>query len=119
MNIFPIERTQDDDMTGVNTITKKALHHFSGHRVISMQEGVHMVDDQELVICSDSMTYVSITQGQVLRDDTVQRKGPVSAFDHRSGGYKVRTTTTRITLRCYKPSKNNWRHDTRCSTSKE
>ena len=62
MNIFPIERTQDDDMTGVNTITKKALHHFSGHRVISMQEGVHMVDDQELVICSDSMTYVSIKQ---------------------------------------------------------
>jgi hypothetical protein len=51
MNIFPIERTQDDDMTGVNTITKKALHHFSGHRIISMQEGVHMVDDQELVIC--------------------------------------------------------------------
>lgn len=74
MNIFPIERTQDDDMTGVNTITKKALHHFSGHRVISMQEGVHMVDDQELVICSDSMTYVSITQGQVLRDDTVHDK---------------------------------------------
>ena len=62
MNIFPIERTQDDDMTGVNTITKKAFHHFSGHRIISMQEGVHMVDDQELVICSDSMTYVSIKQ---------------------------------------------------------
>ena len=74
MNIFPIERTQDDDMTGVNTITKKALHHFSGHRVISMQEGVHMVDDQELVICSDSMTYVSITQGQVLQDNTESDK---------------------------------------------
>ena len=33
-----------------------------------------MVDDQELVIRSDSMTYVSITQGQVLRDDTVHDK---------------------------------------------
>jgi hypothetical protein len=28
-----------------------------------------MVDDQELVICSDSMMYVNISQGQVLRDD--------------------------------------------------
>jgi hypothetical protein len=35
-----------------------------------MQEAVHMVDEQELVISSDSMTYVSITQGQVLRDQT-------------------------------------------------
>ncbi len=74
MNIFSIKRTKDDDMTGVNTITKKALHHLTGHRVVSMQKGVHMVDDQELVICSDSMTYVSITQGQVLRDDTESDK---------------------------------------------
>jgi hypothetical protein len=28
-----------------------------------------MVDEQELVICSDRMTYVSIIQGQVLRDE--------------------------------------------------
>ena len=34
-----------------------------------MQDAVHMVDEQELVICSDIMTYVSITQGQVLRDE--------------------------------------------------
>ena len=74
MNIFSIKRTKDDDMTGVNTITKKALHHLTGHRVVSMQEGVHMVDDQELVICSDSMTYVSITQDQVLQDDTESDK---------------------------------------------
>ncbi len=74
MNIFSIKRTKDDDMTGVNTITKKGLHHLTGHRVVIMQEGVHMVDDQELVICSDSMTYVSITQGQVLRDDTESDK---------------------------------------------
>ena len=65
MNIFPIERAQDDDLNGVNTITKRGLHHLSGHRIVSMQEGVHMVDDQELVICSDCFTYVSITQGQV------------------------------------------------------
>ncbi len=56
-------------MTGVKTTTKRALHHLAGHQLVSMQEAVHMVDEQELVICSDSMTYVSITQGQVLRDE--------------------------------------------------
>ncbi len=56
-------------MTGVKTITKKALQHLAGHQLVSMQEAVHMVDEQELVIFSDSMTYVSITQGQVLQDD--------------------------------------------------
>jgi hypothetical protein len=49
-------------MTGVKTKTKKALHHLADHQLVSMQEAVHMVDEQELVICSDSMTYVSITQ---------------------------------------------------------
>jgi hypothetical protein len=61
-----LNRTQDDDMTGVKTITKEALHHLAGHRLVSMQEAVHMIDEQELVICTDRMTYVSITQGQVL-----------------------------------------------------
>jgi hypothetical protein len=49
-------------MTCVKTITKKALHHLAGHQLVSMQEAVHMVDKQELVICSESMTYVSITR---------------------------------------------------------
>jgi len=56
-------------MTGVKPISKKALHHLAGHRLVSIQEAVHMVDDQELVICSDSMTYVNVSQGQVLHDD--------------------------------------------------
>jgi hypothetical protein len=56
-------------MTGVKTIPKKALHHLAGHQLVSMQEAAHMVDEQELAICSDRMTYVSITQGQVLQDE--------------------------------------------------
>jgi hypothetical protein len=56
-------------MTGAKIITKKALHHLAGHQLVSMQDAVHMVDEQELVICFDSMTYVSITQGQVLRHE--------------------------------------------------
>ena len=72
-------------MTGVKTITKKALHHLAGHRLVSIQEAVHMVDDQPLVICSDSMTYVNISQGQVLRDDleTDKRKDIITVYRNR------------------------------------
>jgi hypothetical protein len=72
-------------MTGVKTITKKALHHLAGHRLVSIHEAVHMVDDQELVICSDKMTYVNIGQGQVLRDDleTDKRKDIITVYQNR------------------------------------
>ncbi len=72
-------------MTGVKTITKKALHHLAGHQLVSIQEAVHMVDDQELVICSDSMTYVNISQGKVLRDDleTDKTKDKITMYRNR------------------------------------
>jgi hypothetical protein len=55
-----------------------------------MQEGVHMVDDQELVICSDSMTYVSITQGQVLQDDTEsdKKRDIITVYWNRTKKYR-------------------------------
>ncbi len=62
-------RTQDDNLTGLRIITKKVLHMLCGQRQVSMQEAVHMVDNQELVICSDKITYVSLAQGQTLRDE--------------------------------------------------
>ncbi len=40
-----------------------------GQRQVSMQEAVHMVDNQELVIYSDMFIYVSLAQGQILRDE--------------------------------------------------
>jgi len=72
-------------MTGVKSITKKALHHLAGHRLVSIQEAVHMVDDQPLVISSDRMTYVTISQGQVLRDDleTDKRKDIITVYRNR------------------------------------
>ncbi len=39
-----------------------------GQQQVSMQEAVHMVYNQELVICSDKITYVSLAQGQTLQD---------------------------------------------------
>ncbi len=72
-------------MTGVKTITKKALHNLAGHPLVRIQEAVHMVDDQPLVICFDSMTYVTINQGQVLRDDleTDKRKDIITVYQNR------------------------------------
>jgi hypothetical protein len=55
-------------MTGVKIITKKALHCLAGDQLVSIQEAAHMVDKQELVMCSNSMTCVNISQGQVLYD---------------------------------------------------
>jgi hypothetical protein len=55
-----------------------------------MQEGVHMADDQELVICFDSMTYISITQGQVLQDDTESDKKQdiITVYQNRTKKYR-------------------------------
>ncbi len=77
-------------MTGVKTITKKALDHLAGHQLVSMQEAVHMVDEQELVICSDRMTYVSITQGQVLQgeQETDKKQDIITVYWNHSKKYK-------------------------------
>jgi hypothetical protein len=56
-------------MNGVKTITKQALHHLAGQHVVSIQEVVHMVDNQELVISSNKLTYLSLAQGQALCDE--------------------------------------------------
>jgi hypothetical protein len=59
-------------MNGVKTITKQALHHLAGQRLVSIQEAVHIDNNQELVISSDKMTYLSLAQGQALRDECDQ-----------------------------------------------
>ncbi len=43
---------------------------ISGQRQVSMQEAVHIVDNQELKICSDRITYVSLAEGQALQSET-------------------------------------------------
>ncbi len=56
-------------MSGVKTVTKQALHHLAGQRLVSIQAVVHMVDNQELVISSNKMTYLSLAQRQALHDE--------------------------------------------------
>jgi hypothetical protein len=50
------------------------MHMLSGQRQVPIQEAVHMLDNQELVICSDMITYVSLAQGQVLQSETDRSK---------------------------------------------
>ena len=68
-HLHKTNRTQDDNMNGVKTISKQAFHHLAGQRLVSIQEAVHMVDNQELVISSNKMTYLSLAQGQSLCDE--------------------------------------------------
>jgi len=39
-----------------------------------MQEAVHILDNQELVICSDRITYISLAQGHTLQSETDRSK---------------------------------------------
>jgi hypothetical protein len=77
---------RDDNLTGLRTITKKALHMLSGQQQVSMQEAVHMVDNQELVICSDIITHVSLAQGQALQSETdkSQKKDLITVYRNRN-----------------------------------
>ncbi len=66
--------TNEDNLTGIWTIMKKAMHMLNGQRQVPIQEAVHMLDNQELVICSDMITYVSLAQGQALQSETERSK---------------------------------------------
>jgi hypothetical protein len=76
-------------MSGVKTITKQALLHLAGQRLVSIQEAVHMVDNQELVISSNKMTHLSLAQGQALRDecDTHAKKDLITVHQNRHQKY--------------------------------
>jgi hypothetical protein len=50
-------------MSGVKTTTTQALNHLAGQHLVSIQKAVQMVDNQELVISSDKMTYLSLAWG--------------------------------------------------------
>ena len=59
---------------------------MSAQRTVSIQEAVHMVDNQDLVICSKKFTYLSLCQGAVLTSekDKQKRKDIVTMYRNRS-----------------------------------
>jgi hypothetical protein len=87
--IVKMNRTQENNMSGVKTITKPALHHFVGQHLVSIQEAVHMVNNQELVISSNKMTYLSLAQGQALCDecDTHAKRDLITIYQNRHKKY--------------------------------
>ena len=59
---------------------------MSAQRTVSIQEAVHMVDNQDLVICSEKFTYLSLRQGAVLTSEKDGNKGKdiVTMYRNRS-----------------------------------
>jgi hypothetical protein len=59
---------------------------LSGQQQVSMQEAVHIVNNQKLVICSDRITYVSLAQGQALQSETdeSQKKELITVYRNRN-----------------------------------
>ncbi len=62
---------------------------MAGQRLVSIQEAVHMVDNQELVITSNLMTYLSLAQRQALRDERNQhtKKDLITIHQNRHKKY--------------------------------
>ena len=59
---------------------------MSAQRTVRIQEAVHMVDNQDLVKCSEKFTYLSLRQGAVLtsKKDSKKRKDIVTMYRNRS-----------------------------------
>ena len=80
------ESTHAGNLGGVKKITQKALHGMSAQQTVSIQEAVHMIDNQDLVICSENFTYLSLRQGAMLtsKKDKDKKKDIVSMYRNRS-----------------------------------
>ena len=77
--------THEGNLGGVRYLTQKALHGMSAQRTVSIQEAVHMVDNQDLVICSEKFTYLSIRQGAMLTSkNDAPEKNIVTMYRNRS-----------------------------------
>ncbi len=55
---------------------------MSAQRTVRMQESVYMVDNQDLIICSEKFTYLSLCQGAVLtsKKDGNKKKDIVTMY---------------------------------------
>ena len=71
-------------MGGTRLLTQKTLHTLSSQRTVSYQEASHMIDQQDLVVSSDSFTYVSLQQGALLQtNNNTTSKDVVTRYRNR------------------------------------
>ncbi len=92
---------QYDNLRGLRTITKNALCMLSGQRQVSMQEAVHMVDNQQLVIFSDVIAYVSLAQGQALQSETDRSKKRLDHSVQKTRRKTLPPITGTVLLLCF------------------
>ncbi len=59
---------------------------LSCQQQVGMQEAVQMVDNQQLMVCSDRITYVRVAQGQALQSETAksQKKDLITVYRNRN-----------------------------------
>ena len=84
-----IQSTRAGNMGGVKSITQKVLHGMSVQRTVNIQESVHMIDNQDLVICSEKFTNLSLRQGAMLQSekDTKDKKDIVTMYHNHGNKY--------------------------------
>jgi hypothetical protein len=85
-----------------------------------MQEAVHIGDKQELVICSESMTYASITQGQVLQDELEidKKQDIITVYQNRQKNTKISLWSNSFTLSLSTPHSRKQRMVTQMTMMK-
>jgi len=82
------QSTNSNIINGVRLVTQKALHGLSAQRQVSLQEAVHLVDNQDLVICSEYFERVSVIQAAILRGKRDKKaRDIVSVYRNRPKKY--------------------------------
>ena len=102
--------THEGNAGGVRHIKKKELHGMSIKRTFSIQEAVHIVDNQDLVICSKKFTYLSLHHSAML---TSKNRARTRKMFSQYIGVVSRALTTLLWMNISASDSVN-----RCSTSK-
>ena len=63
---FLIHSTNDGNFGSIRLLAQRALHDMTGSGTVSIQEVAHEIDQLPLVLCSNIITYASITKSQEL-----------------------------------------------------
>ena len=63
---FLIQSRDDSKLGSIRSLAQRVLHAMTGSCTISVQEAAYEIDALSLIICSDIITYASVTESQEL-----------------------------------------------------
>ena len=77
---------QQDDLSELSCLTKKALNTLTAQRMVGMSEACHEIDKLDLTICSDSITHISMSQCLALksRSENSKKTDLISVYRRRA-----------------------------------